>query len=103
MEVGEAWATGEEAREIQDVIRNTIQNAADEGRLPKRVGREFEVEYREDLSGSPAAWIWLSVNDDDRPSEQDVKLMTELSTRIEQAILKKSRRHWPYIAYGRRR
>lgn len=101
MEVEEGWTT--EGPDIKAVIHETIEQAAKEGRLPKRVEREFDVEYGEDAAGSPAAWIWLLINDDGRASEQDAKLLRELNTRIEQAILRKSPGRWPYIAYGQRR
>ena len=53
--------------------------------------------FSEDSSGLPAVWVNLHVADDNKPSEQKVRKLSDFRKAVAKSILEKNVSRWPYV------
>jgi hypothetical protein len=77
-----------------------VRDAVEKWCLPPNV-RGFDIEFGEDSSGDPAVWIWLTIEDELKPSAQSISNLNGFVTNVRSDLLRRGPTHWPYVRYRR--
>jgi hypothetical protein len=90
---GEGEASDGEARAIGDILQAHPWPVPVKG---------FELEFGEDSTGDPAVWIWLMIADDEQPSSQKMRELSQFRREVQSAITAAGVSRWLHVRFRAR-
>jgi hypothetical protein len=85
--------TFDEAKRIRSVV--------DARALPPGVV-DYGLSFGEDATGDPSVTVWLVVEDDSNPTDEQMKPVVKFVRSLKDALLEARLRHWPYVRFVHR-
>ena len=85
---------------LEEIGRETaiVRGILDKWQLPSNV-RGTDLEFGEDSNGEPAVWIWLTVDDELKPSDESIVGLNWFVTNVRSELLRAGLHYWPYVRF----